>query len=63
MIMTQVLTSLLRGDFASLEDLPANVRNGALLDLAKLASEGKLSGKKNKILYQIIIFSIYFIFS
>jgi hypothetical protein len=45
MIMTQVLTSLLRGDFASLEDLPASVRNGALLDLAKLASEGKLSSK------------------
>ncbi len=45
MIMTQVLTSLLRGDFASLEDLPANVRNAALLDLAKLASEGKLSCK------------------
>ena len=45
MIMTQVLTSLLRGDFASLEDLPTNVRNDALLDLAKLASDGKLSGK------------------
>ncbi len=45
MIITQVLTSLLRGNFASLEDLPSNVRNGALLDLAKLASEGKLSGK------------------
>ncbi|CAF1151697.1 unnamed protein product [Rotaria sordida] len=43
MIMTQVLTSLLRGDFTSLDDLPANVRNDALLDLAKLASEGKLS--------------------
>jgi len=45
MIVTQVLTSLLRGDFTSLEDLPVNVRNDALLDLAKLASEGKLSGK------------------
>ncbi len=56
--MTQVLTSLLRGDFQSLEDLPANVRNGALLDLAKLASEGKLSGKKNKILYEIINYFI-----
>jgi hypothetical protein len=43
--MTQVLTSLLRGDFASLEGLPVNVRNNALLDLAKLANEGKLSGK------------------
>ncbi|CAF1088982.1 unnamed protein product [Rotaria sp. Silwood1] len=43
MIMTQVLTSLLKGDFASLENLPANVRNDALLDLAKLAREGKLS--------------------
>lgn len=45
MIMTQVLSSLLRGDLAALEDLPPNVRNDALLDLAKLAGEGKLSGK------------------
>lgn len=45
MIITQVLTSLLRGDFGSLDDLPANVRNDALLDLAKLAGEGKLSGE------------------
>jgi hypothetical protein len=45
MIMTQVLTNLLRGSFASLEDLPDSVRNDALLDLAKLASEGGLSGK------------------
>ena len=43
--MTQVLTSLLRGSFASLDDLPANVRDNAILDLAKLASEGKLSCK------------------
>ena len=45
MILTEVLTSLLRGDFASLDDLPVNVRNDALLDLVKLAGEGKLSGK------------------
>ncbi len=45
MIMTQVLTSLLHGSFASLEDLPANIRNDALLDLAKLANEGRFSGK------------------
>lgn len=50
MIMTQVLTSLLQGDFKSLNDLPTNVRNDALLDLAKLAGDGKLSGKIDFIL-------------
>ena len=50
MIVTQVLKSLLQGDLASLNDLPANVRNDALLDLAKLASEGKLSCKIDLIL-------------
>ena len=55
MIITQVLTSLLRGDFASLDDLPANVRNDALLDLAKLASEGKLSGKKSIVIHLPLI--------
>ncbi|CAM4757594.1 unnamed protein product [Rotaria magnacalcarata] len=42
MIVTQVLTNLLRGNFSSLEDIPASVRNEALLDLAKLAGDGKL---------------------
>ncbi len=55
--MTQVLTNLLRGSFASLEDLPDNVRNDALLDLAKLASEGGLSGKIN--LCQLLIFFFF----
>lgn len=45
MIITKVLTSILQGDFSSLDDLPPNIRNDALLDLVKLASEGKLSGK------------------
>ncbi|CAF4444951.1 unnamed protein product, partial [Rotaria magnacalcarata] len=36
------LTNLLRGNFSSLEDIPASVRNEALLDLAKLAGDGKL---------------------
>ncbi|CAF1010666.1 unnamed protein product [Adineta steineri] len=44
MIMTQVLTSLLRGDLAALDDLPPTIRNQALLDLATLLSEGKLTG-------------------
>lgn len=55
MIMTQVLSSLLQGNFASLEDLPASIRNNALLDLAKLAGDGKLSGNilftLNNVLY------------
>jgi len=43
--MTQVLNHLLRGDFTSLDDLPENIRNNAILDLVKLAKDGKLSGK------------------
>ena len=43
--MTQVLSNLLQDGFGSLDDLPENVRNDMLLELAKLASEGKLSGK------------------
>lgn len=46
MIMTQVLNNILRGDFTSFDDLPANIRNTAILDLVKLANEGKLSGRK-----------------
>ena len=42
--MTQVLSNLLQDGFASLDDLPANVRNDVLLELAKLAGEGKLTG-------------------
>ena len=47
MIMTQVLSTLLKDGFSSLEDLPSNVRNDVLLELAKLAGQGKLSGEQN----------------
>ena len=46
--MTQVLSNLLQDGFGSLDDLPENVRNDMLLELAKLASEGKLSGKVHR---------------
>ncbi len=49
MILTQVLSSLLQDGFASLEDLPSKVRNDVLLELAKLASEGKLSCKRSSV--------------
>lgn len=55
MIMTQVLSNLLQDGFSSLEDLPANVRNDVLLELAKLAGEGKLTGSI-EIHFFIIIF-------
>ncbi len=60
MIMAQVLSSLLRGDLSLLEDLPPNIRNQALLDLAKLASEGKLSGKIDIILNNNISLIFFF---
>ncbi|UJR26661.1 hypothetical protein I4U23_007978 [Adineta vaga] len=43
MIMARVLDSLFQDDFASLQDLPESIRNKAILDLAKLISEGKLA--------------------
>jgi hypothetical protein len=58
--MAQVLSSLLRGDLSLLEDLPPNIRNQALLDLAKLASEGKLSGKIDIILNNNISLIFFF---
>ena len=44
--MARVLDSLLQNNFESLEDLPENIRNNAILHLATLISEGKLTGKK-----------------
>ncbi|CAF0766237.1 unnamed protein product [Adineta ricciae] len=43
MIMARVLDSLFQNDFESLEDLPENIRNNAILHLATLISEGKLT--------------------
>ena len=55
MIMTQVLSTLLQDGFGSLEDLPENVRNDMLLELAKLAGEGKLSGRVQGVLNEIFL--------
>lgn len=60
--MTQVLSTLLKDGFSSLEDLPEKVRNEVLVELAKLAGQGKLSGFESKKVFAEN-FDLFFSFS